>query len=86
MTSVEWSTLLDAARILFPIAGTAVGGWIVSLLRDIRDTMKDFNDRIITLERDHAAHRALDDTRFESMQREIDQYRITFHGTRRPNA
>lgn len=76
MTQAEWSTLSDAARILFPLVGTGIGGWIVSLLRGIRADMKDFNDRIIALERDHEAHRQLDDARFEALQREVDQHRL----------
>lgn len=79
MTDTEWNSLLNILRVVGPVAGTTVGGWIIYLLRQILETMRDFNDRIITLERDHAAHRALDDERFSGLQRQLDDVRWNRH-------
>jgi hypothetical protein len=68
MTQIEWETLGSAARILFPVVGTAIGSWVVKLLKDILYTMKQFNDRILALEHDQAAHEKLDNERFNNLR------------------
>lgn len=82
MTQLEWDQFVNLLRVAGPVAGTTVGGWIVYLLRQILDTLRDFNDRILTLERDHAAHRALDDERFTSIHREIERRFPSFNARR----
>lgn len=71
MSTSDWSVLGNALRILAP----ALGGYAIYLLRGILKELRTLNERLIEVEQWQESHDKLDDTRFNDMRREIDNWR-----------